>query len=89
MFASFDGARRHLNLEMNEVVEELSLVANEYKKTGMISNIHDLIKKVDTVARTAGMMNCMYDDEVEADMTDLCDKFKVAVFDDDMGVEYI
>ena len=89
MFASFDGARRHLNAEMNEVVEELSLVANEYKKTGMISDIYNLITKVDTVARTAGMMNCMYDDEVEADMTDLCDKFKVAVFYGDMDVGYI
>ena len=85
MKASFDGMRKRATLNMNRLaneIERLTRMAQDGKYFE-VDDFEELIRVFNDSASSVDIMNCLYDDNVEDDMTDLSNLLSIETLDID------
>jgi hypothetical protein len=82
MKVSINGLRSSLSGDCIQLKREIDYINNQLVGTTLTKDdIFDLKEKFDEVARSVGMLNLVYDDEVEGDFDDLSGQIKIPRFE--------
>lgn len=78
MKVSFDGMRRNLTSEMNQLHYILNAILSSLAYQEIDEDLkEELIEKFNDVASSADMFNCIHSNDVADDMNDLSDSISI------------